>query len=187
MTQKKYQKLSADNHLAAREIWEELKEEKCISQDQFEIVYANARGISYGGRKSGSFHNLYKTTQQFLFDHGLMTKEFINGLIIYVATQKCFRCKTFENATKEVQEVTNSDIDRAIGYVVLNNNQVPAQYEAPIVANMLGLEGGHWKYFVKTYIDMADLIENPSYHVNIKYKVVAPIQDMVHKGMIKKI
>jgi len=185
MAQKKYQQLSSENHMAAREIWEALKKEKALSQENFEIIYASARGISYGGRKSGSFHNLYKTTRKFLLDHNLMTYNMINGLIVYVATQKCFRCKTFENATKEVQEVTNSDIDKAIQYVTLNNGKVPAEYEAPVVANILGLEGNHWKYFVRTYCYGAE--GGIPWNFPIHYRVISAVQILDHERLIAKV
>jgi hypothetical protein len=187
MTQKKYQKLSSDNHFAAREIWEELKTEKVLSQENFEINYANARGISYGGMKSGSFHNLYKTTQQFLFDHGLMTKELINGLIVYVATQKCFRCKTFENATKVAQVTTDALIDKAIAYVEINNNQIPAEFEGPIVANMLGLDGKVWKEFVDYYVYQETWNPKDNYNLPIKYKVIGVVMTLVGDGLLKKV
>jgi hypothetical protein len=139
--QKTYQTLQANNKDAAKLIYNALKKDKAISEKRFGDLFCQRPG---GARRGGSFDTLTRTTKQFLFDHGLMTKEYINGLILYVATQKCFRTKNFENATRICQVTSNDAIDRAIEYVKLNNNMVPAEYEGPIVATMLGLEGETW-------------------------------------------
>ncbi len=123
MPQKKYQKLQSANLGAAEIIYNALKEEKTISFERFAELYCQRPG---GAHRSGSFNNLISTTHTFLRDHGLMTRHIINGLIVYVATQKCFRTKNFYNATKEVQVTCDEDIDRAIDYVTINKNMVPA-------------------------------------------------------------
>jgi hypothetical protein len=176
MAQKTYQKLRSENLEVAKVIFNYLQEHKAITNAKFVALFQKTRGWSPWNTLS---HN-FDTVKAFLTDHGLITTEKINGTLFYVATQKCWRSKTFENTTKEVQEVTNSDIDKAIQYVTLNNNMVPAEYEGPVVANMLGLEGYHWKYFVSLYN-----FGIPSW-MDIKFKVLTPLQEMVHKGNVKK-
>ncbi len=90
------QKLKAKNLNAAKAIYNELKTKKTISQLTFDNIYIEETGA----RRHGSFVHLIETTINFLMDHGIMTMHSINGLTIYIATQKCFRTKSFSNATK---------------------------------------------------------------------------------------
>ena len=182
MSQKKYQRLQSANMAAAEIIYNALKEKKAISHETFSRLYCQRPG---GAHRSGSFNNLISNTQEFLYDHGIMSTHIINGLIVYVATQKCFRTKSFANATKETQLVTNDAIDRAIKYVELNNNQIPAEYEGPIVANILGLEGGHFKSFVERYVYQGTWNSDEKYGLGIKYKVLGPIHEMAGYGLVK--
>jgi hypothetical protein len=116
-----------------------------------------------------------------------MTKELINGLIVYVATQKCFRSRTFENATKEYQMTSDELIDKAIAYVEINNSQVPAKFEGPIVANMLGLEGKVWKEFVDYYVYQETWHIVHHYNLSIKYKVIGVVMTLMGRGLLKKV
>lgn len=179
--QKKYQRLQHANTEAAKIIYEVLKTSKTISHETFSRLYCTRPG---GAHRSGSFNNLIKSTQKFLFDHDLMSTHIINGLIVYVATQKCFRTKNFKNATREVQVTTNSKIDEAIKYVRLNAGQVPAEFEGPVVANILGLEDKVWKYYVASYEFAASGF--PSY-LDIKFKVLGPVMSLAGDGMLKKV
>ena len=184
MPQKKYQKLQSANLGAAEIIYNALKEEKTISFERFAELYCQRPG---GAHRSGSFNNLISTTHTFLRDHGLMTRHIINGLIVYVATQKCFRTKNFYNATKEVQVTCDEDIDRAIDYVTINKNMVPAEFEGPVVANMLHLEGTVWKYFVDEYKYQEDWNPTDHYNLPIKYKVIGPVMTLLSTGTLKKV
>jgi hypothetical protein len=184
MSQKKYQGLQSANTAAAKIIYNKLKEKKAISHETFSVLYCRRPG---GAHRSGSFNNLIKTTQDFLFDHGLMSTHIINGLIVYVATQKCFRTKNFENATKVAQLTSDDAIDRAIEYVKLNNNMVPAEFEGPIVANMLGLEGATWKYFVESYKYNEEWNSNEHCGLPIKFKVISVVMILQHEGLLKKV
>ena len=184
MSQKKYQKLQNANTEAAKIIYNALKTEKTISYERFSQLYCRRPG---GAHRSGSFNNLIATTHTFLEDHGLMTRHIINGLIVYVATQKCFRTKNFENATKVAQITSNTQIDGAIEYVKLNNNMVPAEYEGPIVANMLGLEGSTWKYFVESYKYNEEWNSNDHCGLPIKFKVISVVTILTHEGLLKKV
>jgi len=148
MPQKKYQRLQATNMAAAEIIYKALKSQKAISHETFSRLYCQRPG---GAHRSGSFNNLIASTQKFLFDHGIMSTHIINGLIVYVATQKCFRTKNFKNATVEYQEVTNKNIDRAIAYQELNAGLVPDDIEGAVIANILELEGQTWKDFIQEY------------------------------------
>lgn len=135
---------------------------------------------------SGSYSNLVKTTKQFLYDHGIMEFKLINNLRMYAATQKCVRTKSFENATKVAQVTSDDAIDRAIAYVEINNNQVPAEFEGPIVANMLGLEGKVWKEFVDYYKYQETWIPKHQYNLPIKYKVIGVVMTLMSAGLLKK-
>lgn len=184
MAQKTYQKLTK-NLDAAKRIYEYLKVYKVMDEKTFAALYFN-RSIENAHNPGayifdGSYGNRVKTTKQFLMDHDLATFELINGNRVVAATQKCWRTKSFENAIKEVQEVSNDDIDKAIQYVTINNDMVPNEFEGPIVANMLGLEGKHWQSFVNLYN-----FGIPAW-LNIKYKVLSPLTEMVHQGLVKKI
>jgi hypothetical protein len=184
MSQKKYQKLQAKNLEAAKRIYEHLKVYKVIDEKSFAALYFEV-SISYTHKElpyDGSYANRVKTTKQFLEDHDLATFELINGIRVIAATQKCFRTKSFKNATKEIQMVSDVDIDKAINYVRMNNNLIPAEFEGPIVANILGLEGDHWKYFVKSYEYQAEGF--PGY-LDIKYKVIGPIHNLAGTGLVK--
>ena len=183
MAQKKYQQLREKNLKKAERIYNYLKQYKVMSENTFAAMYYGT-GMSQKVYMDGSYANRVQTTKQFLEDHGLMTYQMINGIRVYAATQKCFRTKSFKSATKEVQEVTNSNIDKAIQYVTLNNNLVPAEFEAPVVANMLGLEGEYWKYFVDVYSYGS---EHMASYLDIKYKVVGPVQVLAGEGKIVKI
>ena len=183
--QKTYQQLQHANLEAAKIIYNALKVEKAISYERFSQLYCRRPG---GAHRSGSFNNLIKTTHTFLYDHGLMTREIINGLIVYVATQKCFRTKSFENATRKYQIVSNLNIDKAIKYVELNDDSVPAEFEGPVVANILGLEGRVWKYFVNSYNYQEEWKSgNTPYGLPIKYKVIGVVMNLEGSGHIKKV
>jgi len=184
MSQKTYQTLQPENLSAANIIYKALKKDKAISEKRFGDLFCQRPG---GARRGGSFDTLTRTTKQFLFDHDLMTKEYINGLILYVATQKCFRTKNFENATRICQVTSNDAIDRAIEYVKLNANWMAAEYEGPVVASMLGLEGETCKYFVATYKYQEEWNPNEHCRLPIKYKVINPVTILERKGLLKKV
>ena len=184
MPQKKYQGLQSANTAAASIIYTALKRDKAMSHETFSRLYCSRPG---GAHRSGSFNTLIASTQRFLDDHGLMDTHLINGLIVYVATQKCFRTKSFENATKVAQITTDSQIDEAIEYVKLNNNMVPAEYEGAVVANMLGLEGATRKYFVETYKYNEEWNPNNHCGLPIKFKVISVVTTLEHEGRLKKV
>lgn len=192
-TQKKYQRLQWTNLKAAEIIYNALKKEKALSAKRFGDLFCQRPG---GTSRHGSFNKLMKTTHTFLLDHDLMTIEYINGLIIYVATQKCFRTKNFENATIEYQYVTNGALDTAIEYQELNNGLIDPYMEGTVIAkNILGLTGKLIKDYANEYKYMYEfhneLITNndrsPFYGSNpqMKYAVLAPIRSL--GGIIKKI
>jgi len=189
MTQKTYQKLQDKNLAKAKRIYEYLKFHKCMSENTFAALYYGYETEFNKIYQNGSYSNLVKTTKQFLYDHGLMEFELINNLRMYVATQKCVRTKNFENATKEYQVTSDELIDKAIEYIKLNNGGVPAEFEGPIVANMLGLTGKVWKFFVDTYNyqeEWNDQLTTP-YGLPIKYKVIGVVMTMMSAGVLKKI
>jgi len=147
MSQIKYTHLrSPRNMRAAAEIAHTLKRNKCMSEKEFADIYCRCTHSCL----DGSFHNRSLTTRYFLYEHNIMTTQMINGLIIHVATQKCFRTK-WKNLFREYQIVTNDNIDKAIGYINLNNDLVPANLEAKVVGNILKLEGPTLKVFVDNY------------------------------------
>ena len=179
--QKKYQRLQDTNMAAAEIIYKALKSQKAISHETFSRLYCQRPG---GAHRSGSFNNLIKTTQDFLFDHGLMSTHIINGLIVYVATQKCFRTKNFKNATIEYQTVTNEDIDKAIQYQKLNNGLVPADIEGTVIANILKLDGDPWKNFIQYYVEQMDcflpdtgIAAYSRGYVDVKHAILSPLRD----------
>jgi hypothetical protein len=186
MAQKKYQQLRDKNRRAAVRIYEYLKRYKVMDEKTFAALYFNKsiEEAHYYPPFDGSYNNRVHTTKQFLIDHGLATFQLVNGLRVIAATQKCWRTKSFATATQEVQEVTNSDIDKAIQYVTLNNNQIPVEYEAPIVANILKLEGEHWKIFVNGFKTHGQYM--PEY-LDIKYKVLGALDYLTRNGLAVKI
>jgi hypothetical protein len=166
-------------------LYEKLKRDKVMSQETFDGIYMKANNIRF---KHGSFNKLFATTVEFLKDHDLVTRQIINGLIVFTATQKCFRTHTFENATVEYQTVSNTNIDRAIKYVELNDDAVPAEFEGPVVANILGLEGKVWKFFVNSYNYQEEWKSgNTPYGLPIKYKVIGVVMNLESSGHIKKV
>jgi len=180
--QKRYQQLRKKENLQAVEsIYKELKKSKCISKETFDQIYMKCNGIRY---KGGCFDHLIETTHQFLYDHDLMTRKTINGLVVYVATQKCFRTKNFKNATRETQVVSNAAIDAAIKYVELNNEMVPFEFEGKVVANILGLEGSTKKHFINSY---PEFVPTGVYNLPIKYNVISVVTYFERSGLIKKI
>jgi len=186
MSQKKYQTIQAKNLAKAKRIYEYLKFNKCMSENTFAALYYDYE-VDSKMYYSGSYSNLVATTKQFLYDHGIMEFKLINNLRMYVATQKCVRTKSFENATKVAQVTTDALIDKAIAYVEINNNQVPAEFEGPIVANMLGLEGKVWKEFVDYYKYQETWIPKHQYNLPIKYKVIGVVMTLISAGFLKKV
>jgi hypothetical protein len=182
MAQKKYQKLQEKNLRAAAHIYEYLKERKVVSEKTFGDLYCEAKPSTRGG----SFDTLIRTTRQFLYDHSLMTTQNINGLIIHTATQKCFRSKSFKNATIEVQEVKQSDIQKAIQYQELNNGMVPAEIEGKVIANILGLEGRHVDSFVHVYAYLDGQYPN-LYSLGREYQILNALSELTHSRRVKKI
>ena len=90
------QTLQAKNLEAAKAIYYELKALKAISYEIFRKLFFHFRADlpSYGIYKN------WETTERFLVQKGIMTINRINGLRIYIATQKCVRTQSFENAIK---------------------------------------------------------------------------------------
>lgn len=156
MAQVKYQKLRPANLQAARLIYENLKQSKCLSAADFKRIFLQSRT----NLPSDAQFNNWETTVRFLEQHGLMTQELINGLTVYMATQKCVRTKSFKNATVEYQTVLQSNIQKAIQLQKLNANLVPAEIEGTVIANLLELEGTLKMQFIKWYpeakLDMID-------------------------------
>ena len=188
MSQKTYQRLQENNMAKAGRIYEYLKFNKCMSENTFAALYYNC-STNQKMYYSGSYSNLVKTTKQFLYDHGIMEFKLINNLRVYAATQKCVRTKSFENAIKEVQVTTDELIDKAIEYVKLNDGKIPVEFEGPIVANILGLEGKTWKFFVDTYNyqeEWKDSLTTP-YNLPIKYKVIGVVMTLMSAGSLKKV
>ena len=181
--QKKYQRLQDANKARAKRIYSYLKFHKAMSENTFAALYY---GCSTEKKiyKNGSYNNLVTTTKQFLYDHGLMELRMSNNLRIYVATQKCVRTKTFENATRETQVVSNAAIDEAIKYVELNNEMVPFEFEGKVVANILGLEGSTKKLFIQSY---PEFVPTGVYNLPIKYNVISVVTFMERSGLIKKV
>jgi hypothetical protein len=182
MAQKKYQQLREKNLRAAQAIARHLKNDKVISEETFGDIYVD---ITHGTR-GGSFHDLIQTTKEFLFQHGIMNQMKVNGLIIYVATQKCFRSK-LENMFVEYQTVSNYNLDEAIRYQKINDGKVDVDVEGKVIAeNILGLEGKVAKLYAEYYGFHMEHISNNRYGGNVdpKYGVLGPIRDL---PMIKKI
>lgn len=186
MAQKKYQQLREKNLKKAKQIYNYLKQYKVMSENTFAGIYYGV-GMSQKIYMDGSYANRVQTTKQFLEDHGLMTYQMINGIRVYAATQKCFRTNSFENATKVAQVTSDELIDKAIAYVEINNNQVPAEFEGPIVANMLGLEGKVWKEFVDYYVYQETWNPKSQYNLPIKYKVIGVVMTLMGRGLLKKV
>ena len=175
MNQKNYQKLRKPENLqAAKDIYEFLKKNKTMSQKTFDDIYIKANDIRY---VHGAFQHLIQTTMQFLKDHDLMTRLEINGLIIFVATQKCFRTKSFENATIEYQYVTDLDIERAIVYQHINRGYVPTEFEGKVIAKILKLEGNVAKDYIKAYSYYHESICG-SYYLDSKFAILMPIRNL---------
>jgi len=167
--QKKYQTLRPKNLRVAHHISDYLKEKKVMSEETFGDLYCQASPETSRG---GSFPTLIKTTKKFLFDHNMMTTQKINGLIVYVSTQKCFR--TFpKNRFVEYQEVSNKDIDEAILYKDLNNDLIPYEFEGKVIAGILKLEGNHAKRFIELYPDF----DVPDY-IPKKFQILGTIGSM---------
>ena len=182
MAQKKYQQLREKNLRAAKSIAMHLKHDKAMSEKTLGDIYVN---VTHNCR-TGSFHNTIKTTKKFLFEHGIMTVIGENGLIIYVATQKCFRSK-LENMFIEYQIVSDYDLDKAIDYQKINSGKVDVGVEGKVIAeNILGLEGKVAKLYAEYYGFHMEHISNNRYGGNVdsKYAVLGPIRDL---PMIKKI
>jgi len=186
MSQKKYQTIQAKNLAKAKRIYEYLKFNKCMSENTFAALYYGCE-ITQKIYYSGSYSTLVATTKQFLYDHGIMEFKLINNLRMYVATQKCVRTKSFENATKVAQVTTDALIDKAIAYVEMNNNQVPAEFEGPIVANILGLEGKVWKEFVDYCVYQEHWNPKDNYRLPIKYKVIGVVMTLMSAGLLKNV
>jgi len=64
---------------------------------------------------------------------------------------------------------------------------VPAEYEGPIVANFLGLEGNVWKDFVDLYKYENDWNPNDRYGLPIKFKVISIVTTLERQGLLKKV
>ncbi|GEM_PF-6754873 len=64
---------------------------------------------------------------------------------------------------------------------------VPAEFEGPIVANFLGLEGKVWDYFVSEYNYQEDWNSNDHCGLPIKYKVIGPVMTIISTGVLKKV
>ena len=79
--QKVYQQLRPKNLRVAHHISDYLKRNKTLSEEKFGDLYCEANPESHRG---GSFNNLIDTTKKFLYDHEMMSRHMINGLIVYV-------------------------------------------------------------------------------------------------------
>lgn len=173
--QKTYQRLQSENMDCAIAIAKLLKKDKCISEKTFKQTFNVVRG--WRKECDGNFH-LYETTVNFLKDHGIVTVQIINGLIIYVATQKC-KCSKPENFFIEYQQVSNIDLDKAIVYQELNGGLVEPLMEGKVIAEkILGLVGKLAKEYAIEYEDMfimhKEMKENGREEVKMKYAVLAP-------------
>ena len=169
---KKYQKIQLKNYNAAYEIAKYLKRNKCMSQLTFETVYLNTTG----NRRHGELNSLMKTTRQFLFDHGVMDRQIINGLIIFIATKKCVHTK-MENMFIEYQYVSDKDIDRAIDYQNINGGKLNFKEEGEIIgANIFLLKGEQLKYFTHNYELHMNYVSETDY-VDNKFGILGVIRD----------
>lgn len=189
MKTKKYQKLRSNNLKAAECIYEALKSEKAISLNDFQNLFFNSRV----DLPSNAGYQNWRTTEQFLYDHGLMTSHFINGLRIYVATQKTVRTHSFKNATIEYEYVKESDIDKAIEYQTLNDGKIDPVSEGLVIGrNILGLSkkmakayAREYKWAYDTHKDWIKEVKNevkssptklvPFANPKMKYAVLAPL------------
>jgi hypothetical protein len=180
------QTLRSENLKAAKAIYEVLKTEKCISDKRFKEIFHKSRGVN--ARYFYHFKN-YESTIQFLKDHGLMTSpksEDSNGFRIYVATQKCVRTKSFENATIVFQEVSDKQLDEAIKYVKISQPYGKVEDIAKVVTyNILKLTGNvakeYNKLFYITYNYIMEDIErwgNSPRVPDIKFAVLVPARDI---------
>lgn len=148
---KKYQRLREPENLAvAREVYYYLKENKAMSQEKFDSMYQEIRGYRF---RHGAWDNLTKSTREFLITHGIMTREMINGFIVYAVTRRCVYTKSFENAIREYEVVTGTMIEEAKRYISTNDGMVPYDVEAGVIARkILKLEGKeNVQHFVNTY------------------------------------
>jgi len=156
MSQKKYPTLRKANYDAAVEIACQLKEKKAISEKTFGDIYAESNGIKY---RHGSFNTLMETTKKFLLAHGVVEFHQINGLNLWVATQKCVRTQ-IQNMFVEYQYVTNAAIDKAIAYQTTNDGLVPSEIEGKVIGkNILGLTGKVAAKFTEDYSDLKTYFE----------------------------
>lgn len=166
-----YQRLQKNNYNAALAITRQLKTKKALSEKTFGDLYAQVTGA----RRHGAFNKLMVTTKKFLTDHKVMTFRQINGLNLYVATQKCVHSK-MENMFVEYQYVTNADLDKAIKYQELNNELVPAEIEGNVIAkNILGLTGSVADAFVKLYSQHKEAILLWDRHTSFKWAILGPV------------
>jgi len=135
------------NLTTAKLIASDLKAEKCISNEAF-----IQKMIKY--RRSHTLDRHYKnfeTIIAFLRWHNIVTKENINGLVVWVATQKCVRSKP-ENLFIVKQEVLKRDITTALEYQKLNGGLVNFDVEGRVIAErILKLKGQTCVEFITAY------------------------------------
>jgi hypothetical protein len=180
--QKTFQQLREKNLKAATKIALYLKKNKTMSEETFGDLYIE----STGAYRHGSFPKLIETTKQFLYDHDIMSTQMINGLIIHVATQKCWRSMV-ENFFIEYQTITNDQIDLAITYLNFNNGKVSFELEGKIIAeNILELTGELAKGFPKNYAEFMQSVIMLD-HIENKFGLLSTIRHYQNLKKIKKI
>ena len=146
---KKYQKLRSENLKVAKSIARTLKQTKCISK------YDMEQTILKGKKMPPCFvlPNNFKTIYQFLSDHDIVTRETINGLVVYVATRKLTHTN-IENLFIEVSEICQTQISEAQKWVKNNKGLIPLEVEAKFVGERyLELPSHTLNQFIKNYID----------------------------------
>lgn len=173
METKTYQKLSQKNLNAAIAIAKELKVRKCLSDKDIKVLWNKNRGIHHP--EFPLVYQNYITTFKFLIDHNIMTLHNVNGLIVYVATQKCVHSK-IENMFVEYQTILNTDINKAIEYQRMNNGKVPYEMEGNVIAeNILKLNKKSAEFFVQNY---KYFLENHYNGVDKKYVILSLLREM---------
>ena len=149
---KKYTRLRKENRAAAENIAAYLKKHKAITQADFKTLWCKRRGWtapSFYEKSIGSYYGLsqnYDTTIAFLCEHGIMTKESINGMAFFIATQKCIKSKP-KNFFLEEIEILQSDIQKAVIFQQAAAGLLDPVVEGMAIAKVLGLTGDVAKEF----------------------------------------